>query len=111
MIHIQDNTPDHLLLPRPTTPWTLKSKSYMPDRFSIRAGSTDRKIGPWLACVLSAALPLGFAVLMTAIGAILSLTSLSVENEHYHKHDRDGGPTGQAQPSGEENLRSARPRP
>ncbi len=39
----------------------------------LRVGSTDLKIGPWLACVLSAALPLGFSVIMTVIGAILSL--------------------------------------
>ena len=42
-------------------------------KLDLRVGSTDLKIGPWLACVLSAALPLGFAVVMTALGAIFSL--------------------------------------
>ncbi len=42
-------------------------------KLDLRVGTTDLKIGPWLACVLSAALPLGFAVVMTTIGAILSL--------------------------------------
>ena len=65
-------------IPCPVCGYNLRASSSVncPEcgaKLDLRVGSTDLKIGPWLACVLSAALPLGFAVVMTAIGTILSL--------------------------------------
>ena len=52
-------------VPCPVCSYNLRSidRSECPEcgaRLDLRVGSIDLKLGPWLACVLAVALPMGF---------------------------------------------------
>ena len=46
-------------------------------RLEVRVGSIDLKLGPWIACVLAVAIPLGFTAILTMIAAVGSQRSVS----------------------------------
>ncbi len=46
-------------------------------RIDLRVGSIDLKLGPWLACVLSIALPMGFTGILAVMATIGAQRSVS----------------------------------